>query len=451
MKIVTKWLFISLCGFVLSGHLNVQASSPETHSLQTSTIDHPLTMGELIALALENNPSTRQTWWNAKRAAAALGVAKSAYQPRIDFESFVKNGRDFKFINGPDTSYTIVGADFILGMLLFDYGVRSANTDSAKMALLAANWQVDWNIKKVLVKVLENAYSTLHSQEILQAAYISLEDAERVLKAAKELNRTGLTPVSDVYTAQASFYQMKMEVSLQKALLDIQKGKLAASLGLPATQSIELATLDEIEWVHSPQTDALIALAMEQRSDLMAMQARLCESFANLKKAHAAYGPTVSLYGRGGANHAINDHANAAQYQLALTFEMPIYNGFETMYRNSMAFADTQISNEELAELQLNIALEVLTHSRSLEAAKEMLPDAEENLKSAVKAYESVLEKYKAGKERIAEISNAQRQLAAARVRYSDVKTRMLVSLANLAFATGTLAPYTESPCQKKT
>jgi outer membrane protein TolC len=188
---------------------------------------------------------------------------------------------------------------------------------------------------------------------------------------------------------------------------------------------------------------------MDQRSDLMAMQARLCESFSNLERSRASFGPTLSLYGRGGANHAFHDRANAAQYQVALNFEMPLYDGFETMYRNSMAYADTQITNEELAELQLNIALEVLTHSRALEAAREMLPDAEENLKCAMKAYESVLDKYKAGKERIAEISNAQRQLAAARVRYSDVKTRLFVSLANLAYATGTLAPYTETPCHE--
>jgi outer membrane protein TolC len=54
------------------------------------------------------------------------------------------------------------------------------------------------------------------------------------------------------------------------------------------------------------------------------------------------------------------------------------------------------------------------------------------------------MEKYQAGKERITELSNAQLQLAEARVRYSDVKTKWLTALANLAYATGTLPIYLE-------
>ena len=73
----------------------------------------------------------------------------------------------------------------------------------------------------------------------------------------------------------------------------------------------------------------------------------------------------------------------------------------------------------------------------TLQAAQEMLHDAEDNLANSLKAYEGMLAKYKAGTEGITDVSNAQRQLAAARVRYSDVKTRWLVSIANLAYATG--------------
>ena len=105
------------------------------------TIDHPLTITELVDIALENNPSTQQAWWNANRAAAALGSAKSAYYPKVDVEGIAQNGRDFKFINGPDTDYTILGGDLVLSLMLYDYGARKANVNAAKMSLLAANWQ----------------------------------------------------------------------------------------------------------------------------------------------------------------------------------------------------------------------------------------------------------------------------------------------------------------------
>lgn len=194
---------------------------------------HPLTLSELIEIALENHPETQKAWWIAQQSAAALGSAESAYYPELGLNATATHGRDFKFINGPDTNYTIVGADLTLSMLLFDFGERKANVEAAKMALLAANWQTDWTLQKVMIRVIENAYSTLHVYETLQAALISLKDAEKMQNAAHELNRTGLTPISDVYTSQATLAQMQMDLAQQKALFDIQKGKLATSLGLP--------------------------------------------------------------------------------------------------------------------------------------------------------------------------------------------------------------------------
>lgn len=406
----------------------------------STPIDHPLTIAELIDIAMENSPTTRQTWWNARRASAALGSARSTYYPTANIETFIQNGRDFKFINGPDTSYTIAGADLLVSLLLYDCGGRSANVEGARMALLAANWQNDWNIQKILVKVLENAYQMLHAQEIVLAAKSAYEDAHTILKTAQELNRAGLVPISDVYTAQAALSQMKMDLTLQNALLDIQKGKLASSLGLTATTDLELAPLNEELVTQCNTTEVLIDMAMQQRGDLMAKQARVLETFANKDRARADYAPNLTFFGRGGYNHAFHDRTDGAQYQVTVNLEIPIFNGFDTLYKNRMAYADMHISSEELAELQLTIALEVLTYSRTVQAAQEMFCDAKTNLEISQKAYEGTLDRYKAGKDRIADISFAQRQLAAARVRYSDVKTRWLVSLANLAYATGTLS-----------
>src|SRR5690606_22848139 len=96
-------------------------------------------------------------------------------------------------------------------------------------------------------------------------------------------------------------------------------------------------------------------------------------------------------------------------------------------------------SVQELAALELDIALEVLIYSRNLEAANKMLSFAKVNLENASLAYKGALEKYAVGKEGITEVSNTLRQLAAARLRYSEIITRYFTSIANLAYATGTL------------
>jgi outer membrane protein len=443
-KKILHLLFTLLLSFSTLTAVTTNAPCPIENNLS-----RPLTLAELLDTALANHPSTKQAWWNAKRAAAAIESAKSVYYPQLSFETFLNTGKDFKFINGPDTSYTIAGADLFLSLLLYDFGATNATVEMAQEALVAANWQVDFAIQKVMVRVLENAYSTLYAQEALQAAEDSLRDAEKVLLAAKELNRTGLTSVSDVYTTQANVSQMKMEVTQQRADLDIQRGKLAISLGLPASTCLQVATLPCLAQQQMEALDKLIAVALSQRADLMAKQADLQATLLDQKRVRAGYFPTIACNGRGGYNHAFRDKADGGQYQLSLNLNIPLFNGFDTLYQQRIAYADTQISTEELAELQLEITLEVLTHSRLLTAAQEMLPDAEDNFNSALKAYEGTLDKYRAGKERIAEVSNAQQQLAAARVRYSDVKTRQHIAIANLAYATGTLAPYTEASCDE--
>lgn len=399
----------------------------------------PLALAELVNIALENHPTTHQAWWSARRAAAAVGVAKSSYFPTVGLDAEIENGRDFKFLNGPDVDYTIVGANLTLSMLLLDFGERSATVEAAKKSLLAANWQADWNIQKVMVTVLESAYSLLHAQEEMQAAHVTLEDAEKLLLAAQDLNQAGLAPITDVYTSKVSYANAKMELIHQRALADIQRGKLAASIGFSADIPIELAPIGSIQEMPKQQTAQLIELAYSQRADLHAKRANLAEAYARKKIASSGYGPKLYFSGFGGANHAIHDKANAAQYGVSLNLEIPLFSGFETVYNNRLAYAEAKISEEEMAELQLEISNEVLSYSKTLEAAQEMLPDAVDSLNNAVKAYDGVLEKYKAGKERIAEVSNALRQLASARIRYSDVNTRLLIAMANLAYATGTL------------
>lgn len=412
-------------------------------------LDHPLKMYELLDIALENTPSTRQAWWNANRAAAALGSARSAYYPVIGIDTHVSNGRDFKFINGPDVDYTIVGADLTLSLLLYDCGERDASLMAAKQALAAANWQTDWAIQKVLIQVLENTYTSLNLQDSLQAAKISLEDADLMLNSAKELNAAGLKPITDVYTAQAQHSQISMEIIFEKGSLDIQMAKLSSSLGLPANTGLTLAPICEIPLPSKLDTAYLIDLALRQRTDLIAKQARLAQARSTWKSTQLSYRPKLSFSGRGGANHAVHDKADAAQYQVRLNLELPLFDGFDHIYRNRMAFADAKITAEELSQLELDIALEVLTYSRTLESAQEMLPFAEDYLKNTELAYEGMLEKYRAGKETITEVSTALRQLAIARKRFSDVRTKLLVASANLAYATGTLTPYLETPCKK--
>lgn len=413
-------------------------------------LSRPLTLPELVDIALQNNPSTKKAWWNAQRAAASVGSAQSPYYPQLDFGADISNGRTYKFVNGPQDSYTIGGANLFLNMLLYDFGGRNANLCSTRNALIAANWQSNFEIQKVMLQVLESAYQYIHAEELLKAAIVSQEEAERLLFISREMNRVGLNPISDVYTSESSLSIMKMETARQKAHLRVQMGRLLVSLGLSADGALALAPIQFMPTSYTQDLDKLIEIAHRQRADLFARQARVAEFESNLDRVYSAYGPKVRFHSMGGVNHYFHDHSGGWQYEVGLSLDMPLFNGFDTAYQNRRAYAELQLSIEEMNDLQISITMEVLSHSQTLIAVQEMLPNAEDNLNSAIKAYEGVLERYRSGKEAIVAVSNALRQLAQARVLYSDVKTRLLVSAASLAYSTGSLVPYTEIPCLKE-
>lgn len=403
--------------------------------------DHPLTISELVDIALSNNPDSKVAWWNAQRAASSVDAAKSEYYPKLDLGLGASHGRDFEFINGPNRKYTQTSADLSLSMILFDFGERSAQVEARKKALEAANWEADFSLQKVMINALGAAYELLHTQEVVTAARITRDDAKKMLDASLELQRIGHTSISDVYSSKATFAEMQMNLAKESSECNIKRGKLAQVLGFGADTNIELAPLSSLTSPKKEDTAALIARAKEQRKDLHAKAAQLQEAHANLEKSYSSYLPKLILDAKTGIQHYHHDHTKAANYDVGLTLKIPLFSGLDSIYNNRMAYADTKKSLQELSKLELDIAYEVLSANLTHEAASEMLTLAAENAENALLAYEAALEKYRAGKEQMFEAtSNALQKLAIARVRYSEVKTQWLTSLAKLAYATGTIA-----------
>lgn len=412
-------------------------------------LSHPLSITELLDIALQNNPETQTAWWNAQRAAASVGIAKSAYYPTAYIHGTVAHGRDYKFINGQETTYTTGSGDLILNYLLYDFGERRAATDAAKAALCAANWQSDWTLQKVMYNVIHHTYAFLNAQEQLNSRLSSLHDATISLEAAQELHRVGLKSINDVYALKAAISDMQIAIALQKADVTIAKGKLAASMGLSVDTEILVADLPDPQVTKVVQEGVhnLIAAANQKRSDLMAKRAEVQQKEALRDKVSKSCRPKVGVNADTGYRRYFHDKSNGYNYNVGLYLDIPLFNGFEATYQNRVAYSDLQISETEMANLELEIALEVLTYSSWFAAAQDILQLAHENLQNSFKTFQGVLDKYKAGTQSIFDLTAAQKQLADARLKHGDAKTRWYRSLAQLAYATGSIMPNTEVPC----
>jgi outer membrane protein len=399
----------------------------------------PLKLAELIDIALKNNPETQKVWWNAKRSQAALGIAQSDYYPSVNGKASGMHGREVKFPTGPNTNYTYYSGELSLNYLLFDFGERSASVSAAKEALKAAHWSSDYAIQRIIYQVAAHYYEYLNAALLLKTRECSLCDAETISKSAEEMFKAGLRCVTDINTSKAEFAHVQMELAQQRALVAIAYGKLMTTLGISIETMIEVDIdpqgMDNP--LFSEGISKLIALANEQRKDLLAKKASLAEMKYRVQKEDSSKWPKMRALGQIGWLEYTKHQGSGYNYLTGLALDVPLFSGFERIYAKRVAYAQAEMTEAELRQLYESIALEVLTYSESVKSASDALSWSDEYLSEAAKSYDGSLESYKAGLQNIFDLLQTQRYLADARMKKTQARTQWLVSLSQLAFATG--------------
>lgn len=399
-----------------------------------SLLGEPLSLAELIDMALKNNPETAKSWGMTKRAQAQMGVAKSDYYPMVGIQGKATHGRDVKFVNGPEVVFTNYGADVVLSYVLFDFGERKAGVQATREALAAAKWSEDFAIQRVIFRVSESYYEYLNAKELLRTKKNSLKDAEAVKDAAEDLFKAGLKSESDQAVSRATAAQLQMEMAGAKSAVAIAYGKLMMALGLPMGEKVKVQMTAEPRGVSE-----LLEAAEEKRADVLAKKAALSEMHERVKKSRRGPRPKLKFQGQGGWMEYVKHRDRGYNYTAGVALDIPLFKGFENTYQTRVALADEEITAAELRMLQEEVALEVLTYSSSVKAAQESLAWSDQYLEEATKSYEAALESYKAGLRDIFDLVQTQRMLSDARMKKTEARTRWLVSLAQLAFATGSL------------
>ncbi len=122
----------------------------------------PMSLAEIADFALSNNPATRLAWYQAKAAAAGVGIAESAYLPQINAGFGVQYTANV--FTRPESSQTTYGPNLSLNFLLLDFGNRSNTVLASEYAQIAANLNQNNTIQQVILQVQQAYYQVLGLQ-----------------------------------------------------------------------------------------------------------------------------------------------------------------------------------------------------------------------------------------------------------------------------------------------
>ncbi len=420
------------------GSLPSEKPPPMPASLQPTA--GQLALPELIDTALQINPTTRAAWENARTAAAAWAVSRGRYFPAIAGSvgaEYAHGGVPTEF---DDLSEEIERFGATLRYLLLDFGGRSATAEAARQALIAANWTQNRAIQSVVFEVSRSYYDLVGSEAEVRAAETSLQEAQTSVRATQERLKTGVGTIADVLQAQSDEAQRRFDLVTVRGDVHIRHGELATAVGWAANTDFDVVEARDPIPVTAirENVDALIARAQRDRPDLAAARAAVLQADAAVQVAESAEWP--ELVGLANVQRKYAQDApdpNATTYLLALTVQIPIFEGFALVNAVREARAARDAAQARLQALSEVVMNDVWKAYYDFRTAAEQVDASEALYASAAESYRVWVGLYRAGAADIVDLLIAQALLARARAEVVRTHTSLYRSYAAVVYAIG--------------
>jgi len=413
--------------------------------------EEPLSLAELIDVALQNNYATQETWAEARKSAALYGQSQQNFFPILN-GSYVYDRARAIALSGTSSAgainsivyQSLWGPQLALSFLVFDFGQTRATSQAALQALYNANLTHNREIETVIATVSTNYYNYLYQKKLYSSYEQDVADAKMVLESAMVKLKAGITDTSDVLQAKSQLLQSQTVMVTQKQQIQIAASDLLTNMGLPAHISLNVQQMPEDPRVFEIMSSVqeLIHLALKKRSDLFAAEADLRSQQFILSAARRKMLPVVNSefnYGRTSYSGSdikghVTDHHD---FEGTLSLSWSLFNGLFDLNAIRKAESNRDYARALLKQTELQVVEDVTNAHSDVGVSREALNYAQDFLKAAQEEYRVTLAQYRSGTKDILTVVSAQTSLAKARAMQANALQSWYSSLATLAYATG--------------
>lgn len=406
-------------------------------------------LAELIDFAEARNPATRVAWEQAKVRAAEIGIARAALFPTIAVAAVEQQTRDRVLFGNAFYRQDINSVLPIVSVYyaVIDFG-RSAGIEGAQAGLLAADFAFNNTHRQVIYAVTSAYYRLDSALAQQQAADATLMNAQTVQQAVEARLKNGLATLPDVLEARAATAQASYELETVRGLQRLAHGQLAEALGVRPTVAISVQPIGVTSLALGESADAFIGRALAKRPDLLAQAAQIQAAAAAVRSARSKYFPDVVFSGSGGDQYqngyqppgpAVS--STGVTWMAKLSANWTLFDGRARYNDLDRARSAQRQSEAEYAEMQDRIADEVWAAYSNVQTSLERQGAARALLAASQQSYDAVLEAYRYGVKNFLDVVAAQRTLAQARTDDVQSQAEVFINFAQLAFASGDLAP----------
>jgi outer membrane protein len=449
--------FLTLAYPLMAPAADTQAPMAQPMAQMAVTKDaNVLTLDEALLIALDNHPSLKAARERVAQQRAVLGQQMAAYYPTVINNNFYRTGTEAQTAGVTTYGSDSIVANIALNLTLYNFGKREGAVQAARDTLSATDFNYKTTIDGVILGVKQAYYVYLGSKAIVKVREDTVKSRDLLARQAQGFYDVGTRARIDVVRAEANLYTAQADLITAQNAVKIAWVTLKNAMGvreLPERPLVEEVTITTLPYT----LDEAKEIAYASRPELKSFQAQLKAQDENIAVARRGHLPDLifdSSFRRsgqsnlveraGGVNgnnnpilHHLDTFPLGAGWQVQVTLNIPIFDGFRTTNRVDEALHSYYSikAQEELQRQQVALDVEqsylrVLEVSERLKANEAAAKAAQENLDLANG-------RYQVGVGNIIEVTDAQQLYTDAQTTYVRAQYDFKIADAQLTRAIG--------------
>ncbi len=406
-----------------------------------------LSLEQAVRIALKDHPLVLASQAGYLRADEIVTENRSAYYPTL---SGVATGTQANLnarlgaglLNDPRL-FTHFGAGLTLSQLITDSGRTPNLVANAKLTAQAGREDYRATRYDVILGVNQAYYEVLLAQQLIKVAQQTVKARQTLVDQISELTKNRLRSDVDVSFAQVSLADARLMLLRAQDRLATAYATLGQALG--TQESIRYQLTDQPQSPKPPEDgEALLKQAFENRPELasLRLQSEADQKFVNAESDLKR--PTVNLSAVGGVLPYIqpgsaNPNIPLGYEAVAVTVQIPIFNGHLFTARRQAAEYQLQVTNQRIRDVQNRISHDVRSAWEHAKTSFEAIAPTEQLLKQSNLALELAQGRYDLGLASIVELNQAQLGQTQAQVENLNAQYSYQEAYAALQYTLGSL------------
>ncbi len=441
------WLFLFLALFwPASRGLCADSSGAPAQGTQTgqgSTQAPPgkgLALSDAVRIALENHSTIKSAQYQVDAQDAVVHQQMSAYYPSVTFNNSYRTSNSTAAGGAAGSrGFDTVSSTANASMTLYNFGKREGLVQSARDTLDATQYSYHATANNIVLAVKQAYYGVLQANALLDVNEETVKDRDVTYRQTQAFYKVGTKPKSDVTQAQANLLLAQANLIAARNAVDVAWASLRNAMGVDAYP--KQALTEPLE------TTPLKITLEEAKREAFAGRPELREFDAQLKAqdqliavARRNHLPDLlvnSTYGRLNNDLATNLFPLRPTWQVQLSFNVPIFNGFQTTYQVQQAMDNYFSTKEQLRVQTQQVALQVEQSYLNLITARDLVEANEAAVKAAKDNLDLREGRYRVGYAAIVEVQDAQTTYTTAQTNYVNSLIAYKLAAAQLDNAMG--------------